>query len=295
MAGYWLEDTLNSVAKQVFSSEADPSLDQSGQKLNKAGGGPGLDGQAERPGPPEALPVSEDLREISETGRSFSSWSRKQKRCYHRVRSILTYWLTHGFQVLWVCLTSSPQSDATKLAYHHTLLRKLIEQKFGFKGMEHFQVKTREGHGVLHVFWAWRAPRGFRNRSFYIPQKWLSEAWERLHKAKVVWVCRLKKSKKAVRRVSAYAVSQYCADQAGFERMSWSWRRTFGFPLVSFWSWFKSMYRNFPFRVCILMWNSFLAGHTVMFCSGYYTNLKVARRFYEKRETERLHEAVASI
>jgi hypothetical protein len=58
-----------------------------------------------------------------------------------------------------------------------------VEREFGFKGIEQFVLETTEGNGVLHMVWAWRGAR-----SFYVPQAWLSEQWEKIHGAPVVWV-----------------------------------------------------------------------------------------------------------
>ena len=46
-------------------------------------------------------------------------WTRKQKRGYHRVRSLLWFWECHQFQVLWVTLSTAEGGDAEKLTYHH--------------------------------------------------------------------------------------------------------------------------------------------------------------------------------
>jgi hypothetical protein len=50
-------------------------------------------------------------------------WTRKQKRGYHRVRSLLWFWECHQFQVLWVTLSTAEGGDAEKLTYHHKQLR----------------------------------------------------------------------------------------------------------------------------------------------------------------------------
>jgi hypothetical protein len=89
-------------------------------------------------------------------------WTRKQKRGYHRVRSLLWFWECHQFQVLWVTLSTAEGGDAEKLTYHHKQLRQRIERQLGFQGLEYYQVRTEEGHGVLHIFWAWRVPDGER-------------------------------------------------------------------------------------------------------------------------------------
>ncbi len=58
-------------------------------------------------------------------------WSRKQKRGYQRVRSLLYFWESHRFQVLWVTLSTGPGGNADKLTYHHKQLRQRIERHMG--------------------------------------------------------------------------------------------------------------------------------------------------------------------
>ena len=74
-------------------------------------------------------------------------WTRKQKRGYHRVRSLLWFWECHQFQVLWVTLSTAEGGDSEKLTYHHKQLRQRIERQLGFQGLEYYQVRTEEGHG----------------------------------------------------------------------------------------------------------------------------------------------------
>jgi hypothetical protein len=120
--------------------------------------------------------------------------------------------------MLWVMLSTAPGGEASKLAYHHKRLRQSLDRKLGFAGVEFVQVETREGHGVLHVIWAWRGPR-----SFYVPQSWLSAEWQRIHGARVVWVERLRPGDQSRKSVARYVVTQYCANQKALVRLSWSW------------------------------------------------------------------------
>lgn len=71
-------------------------------------------------------------------------WSRKQKRGYQRVRSLLWFWEAHHFQVLWVTLSTAEGGQAEKLTYHHKQLRQRIERQLGFRGLEYYQVRTEE-------------------------------------------------------------------------------------------------------------------------------------------------------
>jgi hypothetical protein len=92
----------------------------------------------------ESLPVDQDR----------VRWSRQQKRVFHRTLACFSYWQGHGFQVLWVMLTSSLSSPKGTLAAHHAALRRAVEREFEFRGIEHCTVETREGNGVLHIVWA---------------------------------------------------------------------------------------------------------------------------------------------
>ena len=107
-------------------------------------------------------------------------WTRKQKRGYHRVRSLLWFWECHQFQVLWVTLSTAEGGDAEKLTYHHKQLRQRIERQLGFPGLEYYQVRTEAGHGVLHIFWAWRVPGGGGCAPLCVSQAWPPPPWPAL-------------------------------------------------------------------------------------------------------------------
>ena len=76
-------------------------------------------------------------------------WSRQMKRGYQRIMSILNFWEGHDYQIMWLCLTSSRASEAKLLAEHHDKLKKYVERRFGFEGIEHVSIKTTEGQGSL--------------------------------------------------------------------------------------------------------------------------------------------------
>ena len=200
-----------------------------------------------------------DIDVSSSNAGTVHEWDRKQKRGYHRIQSCLTYWQANGYQVLWVMLSTAVGGDASKLAYHHQRLRQRIEARLGYGGLQHFQVRTSEGNGVLHIFWAWRADNGFRQRSFYVKQDWLSEQWQGIHGAEIVWICRVRGSRVSRNKLSRYCMAQYVGGQAGYEYMSWSWGRTFGFPLVACWKWLKQKAR-YNRSLLLHWWSIFLSG-----------------------------------
>ena len=96
-----------------------------------------------------------------------------------------------------------------------------MARQLGFADIEYICVDTREGHGVLHMIWAWKCPDSSR-KSFYIEFKWLQANWEEIHGAFMVNVKRIGGSTKDARRLSRYIVSQYCGDQNGLVRLSQS-------------------------------------------------------------------------
>lgn len=212
-------------------------------------------------------------------------WSRKQKRAYHRLISLLNYWEGQRYQILRVDLTSSPDSDYTKLRNNHDKLRKKIERILGFKGIETYILETREGYGVLHCIWAWKQRDGFREKNFFVSQKWLSKEWERLHRAKIVWVAKYdKESFKSKKRVSRYFVSQYVIEQS-FVRYSYSWGRTLGFPLVKLWNLYKEYYLHYErmeFKDVILNWSNFMRGKDPITYFGKLTYVEDLRNMWDK-------------
>ena len=162
--------------------------------------------------------------------------------------------------MLWIMLSSSTVSEPEKLAENHYRLRQMVESR-GFPGIQHFQVRTSEGYGVLHVIWAWKAEDGFRGKSFFVSQSWLSGAWDKIHGAKVVWISRIGKSRRDSMQVARYCIAQYLGEQSGYEYMRNSWKRAFGFPLVSCWRKFKELKRSYG--ELIRSWSRFLAGEVV--------------------------------
>jgi len=109
-----------------------------------------------------------------------------------------------------VDLTTAPDGRADLLRKHLQELRRRAERVFRFPHIEMFVVETSEGNGVLHMVWAWQG-----ERSFYIPQDWISTEWERIHGAPVTWVRKMRVDRKDIRCVGRYFALQYLSDQRG--------------------------------------------------------------------------------
>jgi hypothetical protein len=196
-------------------------------------------------------------------------WSRQQKRVYQESMSFLTFWQTHGYGVIWVMLSSAYPGGLETLTRHFQRLREEIERKLGYPGLEFLAVKTREGHGVIHAFLAWKG-----DRLFFIPQPWLSQTWKRIHGAPIVWVAAVKRGGTDRRRLSKYVVNQYLANQNALVRLSSSSMRTFGFGLRRVWAEFRK--RTLPVAR-VPQWSAFLAGERILFGDGSVWDLESVR------------------
>jgi len=151
-----------------------------------------------------------------------ASWTRKQWQTRRAVIDRLRYWQGNGYQCLWVTLTSSPRSPGKRLRADFQALRKRLWRELGFSGLEYVCVDTREGHGVLHMIWAWRDRNPAKRASFYVPFDWLQTSWSALHGAFHVNVQRIGGQDRDARGLSRYIVSQYCAGQNALVRLSQS-------------------------------------------------------------------------
>jgi hypothetical protein len=237
---------------------------------------------------PEAA-ASTSLDDNGQSRTRREPWSKKQKRIYHRVNSVLTYWEAREYQIRWVMLSSSQASDTRLLARHHKELLRRVGRKLGFGDVEWFYVITREGFGVIHAFWAWRPKDGERRRVFWIPQPWLSEQWQVIHKAEIVWIAPYRTASGSRRRVSRYVVTQYVAEQAALVRMGWSWGRTFGIPLARYWRAFKAVHRQVPsvggVKRLVQNWEAVMRGEELDI-NGYVYSLDALREMQQWRRAQ---------
>lgn len=165
-------------------------------------------------------------------------WSKKQKRVFQRITSWCYEAKSRGCQLSRVDLTTASGGPTPILRKHLQELRRRVERDLEYRGIEMFVVETREGNGVLHMIWAWQG-----DREFIVDQKWLSEQWEKIHGAFIVFIRRMNLEKDSIRRVGRYFALQYLADQRGaLVRMSWSWKRS-KFALGKAWAFMLKAYR----------------------------------------------------
>jgi hypothetical protein len=219
----------------------------------------------------------ERMRDLAESrGRPAGGrtpWSRQQKRIYHRVQTCLLRWESQGYMVGWVMLSSSSSPEC--LAANHARLLRRIGRKFGYREVEYIVIETGEGEnvpeehrGVLHALWAWKVPPGWRGKHFYVPQAWLSEGWEALHGASYAWIAPYRPGHRSRGKVSRYVVTQYLKDQSALRRFFWSWRRTFGVPIVTMWRRFIRAYGSDGMAGVLERWQAFVRGEAVVVPGG---------------------------
>jgi hypothetical protein len=104
-------------------------------------------------------------------------------------------------------LTSSLESPSD-FRRDFTVLKKRIKRRFG--RFEYIAVKEHTQDGLTHLHLIYRGS--------FMPQSWLSDQWNEIHKAKIVWVARLYTWKLA-KHLARYFIKE------GFGRywMTWSW------------------------------------------------------------------------
>jgi len=175
---------------------------------------------AHAPGGEAAPFLDVDGRNVPERKRP--PWTKKQWGIRRQVLDRLRAWLNRGYQCLWVTLTSAPDSPKDRLRKDFQALRKRATRHFGYDPIQYICVDTIEGHGVLHMIWAWRDPDRTKKASFYIPFQWLQEQWKDIHGAFHVNVKRIRYGDASARRLSRYIVAQYCGGQSGLVRVSQS-------------------------------------------------------------------------
>jgi hypothetical protein len=151
--------------------------------------------------------------------------------------------------LFFVTLTGAPQSSDKLLSYHHERLKLQVSRRRLLGRIEHFKVITREGHGVVHALWAFPPRnRGLRDKAVFIPQRWLSDEWQRIHGAKVVDIRRVNMRNDSRRRLSRYIVSQYCGGQSGFVRSDYTSLKWLRFSIRATWEKLKCQWRYVKYR-----------------------------------------------
>ena len=155
-------------------------------------------------------------------------------------------------------LTTANGGDPSKLSDHYEELIRRIKRKTGVEDIQYWKMTTREGNGVIHAILA-------GNVSLYVDQKWLSEEWEKIHGATIVYVKRYRGGSLSRGRVSRYLVSQYMAGQDAQAHVSWTWKTTFNVPIVKFWKQFKAASRGLHIKNIVKYWDRLIRDETVEF------------------------------
>ena len=242
-------------------------------------------------GDSEALPEEYQTDEFADP----SEWTRQQKRTFHRVHTLLSYWEQNGYQILWNTFTSSPDSDdADRLAYNHRRLRQTVERAHAardrhgeLRDLQHIReietlvIRTSEGpdgKGVLHTFWAWKPPEGNHSLDFFIPHHWLAHQWGRIHgpydehaeeaiEPLYVWIEKVgTKDYHSRESLAGYCVSQYLGEHGdALENVSWSWERTLGGSVTEAWEAIRGITEST--EKAIEVWHRVLGGETVTLSS----------------------------
>jgi len=147
-----------------------------------------------------------------------SQWDRQQRRIYQKLQSWSFMKVSEGYQLIRADFTTGKDGSADLLSKHYAEVMRRVKREFDLD-IEHFTVRTAEGHGVLHCMWAIK-----HDRAAWISQAWLSDQWNEIHGAHRVWIKRVS-SKFHLKMSVRYLVNQYLAGQTSIVRCSYSWNK----------------------------------------------------------------------
>jgi len=125
------------------------------------------------------------------------NWSNKQKRCFGTALSGLVLAELRNENVRFLTLTTSNRGSNLDITKDWQILDKRIQRKFDFKP-EYIRVKTNEGNGVLHIIY----------KGKYLPQKWLSNAWNEIHYSPIVSIEWVRNNKQLASYLTQYISNQ---------------------------------------------------------------------------------------
>ena len=187
-----------------------------------------------------------------------STLGRKRRSTYQRLMTLLNRWEYQRRSIIRMDLTTAIGGDSSKLSDHYEELIRRIKRKTGVDAIQYWKMITREGNGVIHAILA-------GNVSLYVDQKWLSEEWEKIHGAIIVYVKRYRGEPLSRGRVSRYLVSQYMSGQDAQAHVSWTWKTTFNVPIVKFWKQFKAASRGLHIKIIVKYWDRLIRDEVVEF------------------------------
>lgn len=205
---------------------------------------------------PEARETPQRSSLLVNNGQSSTTpWGKKHRRQYQRLQTLLYRWESMNLSIVRLDLTTAVGGDQKLLTKHFQALRRRIERKIG-KRVHYWWIQTLEGNGVLHTLMA-------AEGSLFVEQEWISEEWEKIHGAVIVYIKRYKKGVYSRNKVSKYLVAQYLAGQLKSVRMGWSWKLTFNIPISKAWKLFCKLFRSRRLFVLLDKWQTFLRGEVV--------------------------------
>ena len=132
---------------------------------------------------------------------------KKNKRFFHRITSGQTLAKYQRKEIRFFTLTTSDKAKNSDLSRDVSVLIKRIRRKQ--PKFQYCKVNTNEGNGVVHVLY----------KGKYIPQRWLSYNWNKIHNSYIVDIRKCDNDKS----IASYLINQYLSNQkCTYTRMSYS-------------------------------------------------------------------------
>jgi len=192
----------------TFSSNSYKGLSEAYQALHDAiqDAERGVQGEEGQRALEELPPLASSLVYSGHKSPFQSEWTKTQRRLYHRTLSGFEFAKRFGDQIRVLTLTSSP--DSPDIHHSFEVFKKRIRRKFG--RFEYLSVKEHTKDGLVHLHICYRG--------CFMPQSWLSASWNEIHRAKIVYIAKLR-SWNLAKHLARYFIKE------GFGRFwsSWSW------------------------------------------------------------------------
>lgn len=132
-------------------------------------------------------------------------WPKKRRRLFQRAMSGLEFAAARGERVRFLTLTSMPSSTkAIHDSFRSFVKRVRRKGKFEYLAVKEF---TKSGLAHLHILY----------RGIYLNQAWISETWQQIHGAKIIYIEDVRGDLKQV----ANYLAKYIISEG--ERFWWSW------------------------------------------------------------------------
>ena len=175
-------------------------------------------------------------------------WSKKRRRFFQRAMSGIGMAFANGEEVRFLTLTSSPRSPEDIRRSWRTMVKRIRRKigRFDYIAVKEF---TKAGRPHIHALY----------RGKYLPQRWISDTWQKIHKANIVYIEKVYGDR---RRVSNYLGKYLSKELSSKYWASWNWIFR---GSVGVWNQVLKIHVKNGLQNAVRVWTDFLQGKIDLF------------------------------